>query len=126
MSDVGQHLLSGIAQTIRGEESLIITFFSPGAMSGLASSLLLQPCTSSASCIPLRPSPFALVDLIKTRVQQGDAPLAQRSALPLPRMTEPAIYVCPGKLVPRPFAPPRDRSFLPPGYSVSGAARPQH
>ena len=123
MSDVGQHLLSGIAHAIRREDSPV-TFF-PGASSGFASSFLLQPCTSA----PLSSRPILLllttllVDLIKTRIQQGDAQLAKTSALfALLRPNLTSLFN-PGKLAP--FAPPRDRSFLPRGYTVSGAARPQ-
>src|SRR5216683_2786024 len=81
MSDVGQHLLSGIAHAIRREDRPV-TFFL-GAISGFASSFLLQPCTSA----PLSSRPILLllttllVDLIKTRIQQGDAQLAKTSAL---------------------------------------------
>ena len=80
MSDVGQHLLSGIAPAIRRQDRPV-TFFL-GAISGFASSFLLQPCTSALlSSRPVLLLTTLLVDLIKTRIQQGDAPLAKMSAL---------------------------------------------
>lgn len=83
MSDVSQHLLSGIVQhAYICPEDMSITFFLPGAISGLASSLLLQPCTSASSrivCLALLTSP--LVDLVKTRLQQGDSQLPNKSVL---------------------------------------------
>ena len=83
MSNVSQHLLSGIvSRTYIRREDRSITFFLLGAISGLASSILLQPCTSASSRIArLAPLTTPLVDLVKTRLQQGDSRLSKKSVL---------------------------------------------
>jgi hypothetical protein len=86
MSDVGQHLLSGNALCYPIVTKDLFSPSSPGALSGLTSTLLFQPCTSlpsCASCPSLRSAATLAVDLIKTRLQQGDASLGTKSALPV-------------------------------------------
>ena len=56
---------------------------SPGALSGLTSTLLFQPCTSLPSCAFYLSHEAPPVDLIKTRLQQGDASLRTESVLPV-------------------------------------------
>ena len=70
-----------------------------------------------------RPHEVPPVDLIKTRLQQGDASLRTKSALSVLMRTN-LTFLCPVK--PVPFAPPHGRSSLPPGYSAFGAAHPHH
>jgi len=78
---------------------------------------------SSSSASPLLTT--APVDLIKTRVQQGDATLSKQQVSLVLARTTPMLTLpfCPGTAAP--FALPHDRSFLPPGYSVFGVAHPQ-
>ena len=55
-----------------------IHLLSIGALSGLTSTLLLQPCTSLHLACVAHPHEAPPVDLIKTRLQQGDAPLGKK------------------------------------------------
>ena len=121
MSDVGQHLLSGKCALVSNFAKDFFHLSSPGALSGLMSTLLFQPCTSVPSCASCPSSREAPpVDLLKTRLQQGDASLRTKSALPVLMRTNLTLPLCPVK--PVPFAPSHGRSSLPPEYSVFGAA----
>src|ERR1700679_2507888 len=90
------------------------TFFSPsssGALSGLTSTLLFQPCTSLPSCASCPSSRSATSRPHKDASSAGRCLTQDKVSSPRPHENQPDLTLCPVK--PVPFAPPRGRSSLP-------------